>query len=154
MALFTVKKYITIGVLQGLTKIEWEIYDNPSMDKLLARSYKYRGDDDFLSLRIALKKNDNEWYEETDNVFARVRLYSKNATSRWVEVKPNKEHLNFVWVNNDTDDDDNTVQEIPKLRVGVIETSKDGQLISDFLDIGYEHKKQKEFRHEIRRDDY
>ena len=158
MATFRILDYLSVGVIEGVERVRWEIYESKDMKKLIYYTDVYKKDvktqEELFFLRVGLKKNDTEWYEESDNIFVRVKLYSKNAESQWYDVSPNKSHKYWIWINNDKIDSDDTVEDMPKIPIGLIETNRNGIEVNNFEDIAYTHKKQKQFRKEEYRTDY
>jgi len=129
MAFFTIKDFITIGVVEGITRTVWEVASDKDFNNLINKTIVTKGD--LFSCHMALQKEDGSWYEEDEEIFVRVKLYSKNGESPWFIVEPNKAHLISIWINDNLKDN---INEITKHRVGIIETDKEGKIVTDFID--------------------
>ena len=149
MAIFTIKDYITIGSITGVTEVEWQVATDIDFKNIIAT--KIVDDGDLFTCRIPLQKPDGTWYEEDDEIYVRVKLHDNNSESPWYLVDQDKSSLVALWINDNLKDN---INEITKHRVGVIERDKDGDIVTDFIDEVSLSDELKKFRHEEYRKDY
>lgn len=149
MAYFSVNKYLTLGVVTGIKRVVWEVASDKDFKNIIARNIKTKGD--LFSCHMALQKPDGSWYEEDDEIYVRVKLYSANGESPWFNVEPNKAHLIAIWINDNLKDN---IEDITKHRVGIIETDRKGEIVTEFEDDISISKEEKKFRREEWRKDY
>ena len=148
MAYFTIEDYLSIGMIEDLTRTVWEVATDKDFINIINRTIKTTGD--LLTCHMALQKEDGSWYDERDILYVRVKIYSKNGASPWYLVNPDKSYLTPIWIN--TDDVD--INGIKKERVGIVSTDGNGNPVSDFIDKNRIDELLKEKRKEEYREDY
>jgi len=149
MAYFTVNKYLDIGNINGLTRSVWEAATDKDFNNVINRAILTSGD--LLSCHMALQKPDGTWYEESDTIYVRVKLYSENGESPWFIMDADKSHLISLWINDNIPDN---INDTIKKRVGLIETDRNYKVVTDIVDELYVDEKLKTFRNEEYREDY
>lgn len=149
MAIFTIKDYITLGAIQGVTKTVWEIATDEKFINIIARAEVTDGD--LFTCRIPLQKDDGTWYEDDDIVYVRVMIYSGDSHSPWYLVDQDKSRLVAIWINDNLKDN---INNITKHRVGMLEYDKDGEIVTNIIDEVSISNELKKFRNEEYRKDY
>ena len=149
MAFFTIKDYITIGAVNGVDKVEWQAAEDEDFNNIINSTTIDSGD--LFNCHMELKKTDGSWYEEEDVIYVRVKIYSGESESPWFIVDPDKSHLITIWINDNLKDD---IVDITKHTVGIIETDKAGDIVTEFEDFDSDAVEEKKFRREEYRKDY